>query len=601
MEKSLIYRLVLVGTLVVIAVVSLMPTVYYDQETNESHLPEWWTEGFLASVLPQANLNLGLDLQGGMDLVISVNVEDAVIRELNHFEEVLKSIYDDEDIAYDKIEADPAAKTISFEFPDNDSMRKGMDIVRKNYSELVSESGRDTLKPVYVMHDTAQRDIKRRAVEQVRNVLVRRMDAFGLREPEILVQGDNEIRLQLPGAKNPGVIKEQIVRTAKLDFMLVEATGMKKEAALLANEGVPPAGQVLVHWVNPTDKKKEKVECFFPEGSGVSEGSAPHNMRLVGHLKDPKSAEVSEEADYCYLLREDLSISGSDLADARAVVNPDPLSNDYMVSFTWKLKAAQRFAKLTGENIGRQLAVVLEGQVNSAPVIQAKIFNRGQITGNFTADEATNLSTVLRSGSLDVSITFEEERTVGASLGADSIKKSETAIFWGAILVIVFMIAYYHQAGIIADIALILNILFIMALLSILGATLTLPGIAGIVLTVGMAVDANVLIFERVREELRFGKTPIAAIDAGYGKALWTILDANITTLIAALVLMQWGTGPIKGFGVTLSIGIVTSMFTAIIVTRTVYDFLFTYKRSNTLSIGISHEPAAAAGKRGRA
>jgi len=259
-----------------------------------------------------------------------------------------------------------------------------------------------------------------------------------------------------------------------------------------------------------------------------------------------------------------------------------------VVNFQFNLEGARRFARITGENIGERLAIVLEGKVRSAPVIRARIYDRGVIEGNFTFQEARDLAIVLRAGALPVEIEIEEERTVGPSLGKDLINRGKWAILIGGIAVVVFMVVYYSGAGLIADIALALNLLFIMAALAGLRATLTLPGIAGIALTVGMAVDANIIIFERIREEWRLGKTPRSAVEAGYQRSLWTILDANITTLIAAAILFQVGTGPIRGFAVTLTLGIFSSLFTALFVTRTIYELIFARGRMREkLSIGI--------------
>jgi len=583
MERGLIYRIVLVAAVVVIAGLLLVPTVMYDYGENKSELPEWWTG---SNVLPINSLVLGLDLQGGMDLLVSVDADEAVVNELTYLEGALEDYFGDEDVGFTRVDTDPRDKKLHINFDDGDSMRKGTSIIQRNFQSLALVSGKDELEQVYKIRDAERNRILQRTVEQVREILARRMDAYGLREPEIVIQGDNAIRLQLPGVRDPERIKEMVHRSAKLEFMLVEAVGLKKKAAEEQAQGTPP-GMVLASYADPRDPG-HVVECYFSEGSPVTSGQVPINKRLVPAAPDAPE----EERDGCYYVSEDHKVSGKDLKDARPGYESDGMSNYMSVNFEFNIQGAQAFSKLTGDNVGERLAIVLEDHVVSAPVVQSRIFSRGQITGRFTAEDATDLANVLKSGALEVGIKIEEERTVGASLGADSIHKGQVAIFWGFLLVVVFMILYYRGAGIIADTALVLNLFFIMAALSMFGATLTLPGLAGIVLTVGMAVDANVLIFERVREELRTGKTPAAAIDAGYAKALWTILDANITTLIAALVLLQWGTGPIKGFAVTLTLGIISSMFTAIVVTRVIYDTISTYRKSKKLSIGIDYEVA---------
>jgi preprotein translocase subunit SecD len=587
MERNLLYRIILVAVVLVVSLLALVPTVMYDYQTNKTRLPAWWTGSALARVLPQNSLALGLDLQGGMDLVVSVDVNEAVINELRNRQDNIQDYFRKENILVNKLELEPARQRILIEYPTADAMRQGETYMQKNFGDLVIVEGRDSLQPYYGMRDSAKATLLKNTIEQVRNVLARRMDQFGLKEPEIVVQGQNQIRLQLPGVSDRNRIIIMVKRTAKLEFALVQAVGKSRAAVDAENKGLPPSGMNLATWTDPSDETNQ-LECYFPDSVGVKPGPVPSNRRLV--LGVEKTG--SQDRDSCYLLMEDQVISGKELKDARPGYDPEQMGAS-VVDFEWNMAAAQRFSKLTGDHVGEPLAIVLEGQVVSAPMIRSKIFNRGQISGNFSAEEATDLANVLRSGALDVNVKIEEERSVGASLGADSIHKGEVALVWGGVTVVVFMMVYYSVGGIIANVALSLNVILILAILSLFGATLTLPGLAGIVLTIGMAVDANVLIFERVREELRTGKTPLASIDAGYGKAFWTIFDSNITTLIAALVLLQWGTGPIKGFAITLAIGITSSMFTAIVVTRMVYDLMFMLRKKPTISIGIKLAPVA--------
>ena len=285
-----------------------------------------------------------------------------------------------------------------------------------------------------------------------------------------------------------------------------------------------------------------------------------------------------------YLLKKRAVLTGEYLTDARVQI--DSQYNEPYVSISFDSRGARIFEQVTGANIKKRLAIVLDNVVNSAPVIQDKISGgRAQITGRFTMDEARDLAIVLRAGALPAPVKIIEERTVGPSLGKDSINSGLKSMLIGGLLVILFMAVYYKFSGIIADLALILNIIYIAAGLAVFGATLTLPGMAGVILIIGMAVDANVLIFERIREELRLGKTLRAAIEGGYGKALVTILDANITTLIAALVLFQFGTGPVRGFAVVLSIGIVASLFTALVISRLIFDYLVIIRGMKRASI----------------
>lgn len=363
------------------------------------------------------------------------------------------------------------------------------------------------------LDEESRKDAAERALEVVRN----RIDEFGVSEPSIQLQGRDKILIQLPGITDPERAKEIIGRTALLEFKLVE-----------------------------TDPEKRK--------------------------ENPESYEEKTHDDETLWLEKSTPLTGAEIKTAYMgmdnIGSPD-------VRLEFKSKGAKIFAKITGDNIGRRLAIVLDGKVHSAPVIKTKIPDgNAQITGQFTAEEATDLAIVLKAGALPAPLVIEEDRTVSPSLGKDSIEKGVKAAIVGSILVVAFMAVYYMFAGIVANLALCLNLIILLAALSLFRAALTLPGIAGIALTMGMAVDANVLIFERIREELNIGKTLGAGIIAGYKKAFLTIFDSNLTTLITGIVLFYVGTGPVRGFAVTLSIGIIISMFTAIVVTRVVFDLM---------------------------
>ncbi|MEJ2169989.1 MAG: protein translocase subunit SecD, partial [Desulfobacterales bacterium] len=385
--------------------------------------------------------------------------------------------------------------------------------------------------------------IEKLAVDQALETIRNRIDQFGVSEPDIRRQGENRILIQLPGIKDTQRAKDLIGKTALLEFKLVDDTH-SIEDALKGN--VPPGDEILY-----------KVE---------------ENPETRRSLKTP------------FLLKKRTLLTGAYLTDARVQI--DSQFNEPYVSINFDKKGARIFERITEENVGKRLAIVLDQNVYSAPVIQEKIAGgQARITGRFTAEEARDLAIVLRAGALPAPVNILEERSVGPSLGADSIRKGLLSMLIGGLLVVVFMVVYYKMAGLIADVALVLNIMMIGAGLAVFQATLTLPGIAGIILTIGMAVDANVIIFERVREELTLGRTPRAAIDAGYNRATLTILDANVTTLIAAVVLFQFGTGPVKGFAVTLSLGVVASMFTALILSRLIFEYLMMYRQTKTLSI----------------
>ena len=370
--------------------------------------------------------------------------------------------------------------------------------------------------------------------------------ACGMRQqcrPTTGYQGEKQILVQLPGIKDTKRAKALIGKTALLEFKLMDETHDLNDA-LKGN--VPPGSEIL-----------------------------------YGIREDPSTQRVYNTP---YLLKKRTLLTGANLTNARVQI--DSQYNEPYVSITFDKKGGRDFARITEANVKKRLAIVLDKKVYSAPVIQEKITGgQARITGNFTTEEAHDLAIVLRAGALPAPVNILEERTVGPSLGSDSIHKGIVSMLVGGFLVILFMIIYYKGAGLIADFALILNIILIAGGLAGFQATLTLPGIAGIILTIGMAVDANVLIFERIREEMTLGKTPRAAVEAGYNRATLTILDANVTTLIAALVLFQFGTGPVKGFAVTLSLGVLSSLFTALILTRSVFDYYLIKRKIKTLSI----------------
>ncbi len=545
MNRALKIRLGIIIASVVIGLFLIAPSLMWDYTRNQSRMPSWWKK---AKILPTRAVVLGLDLQGGMHLVVGVKTEEAVKNEMLQIKDYLRHRFREKRVKFEKIET-LGLDQIQIQFPDKENLDKGGRLIQEEYKRLLHLTGRGTtLAPIYQLDSDYANELRMNAVRQVMETLRGRVDEFGVTEPSIQRQGKDRIVLQLPGIKEEDRqrVLNIIKRTAKLEFMLVEDFATSKEALLERLGGVVPAGKRLLPEVD-------------------------NQGNITGW----------------YLLKEEPKITGDYLVDARVGVQSTGLGGA-VVNFQFNLEGARRFARITGENIGERLAIVLEGKVRSAPVIRARIYDRGVIEGNFTFQEARDLAIVLRAGALPVEIEIEEERTVGPSLGKDLINRGKWAILIGGIAVVVFMVVYYSGAGLIADIALALNLLFIMAALAGLRATLTLPGIAGIALTVGMAVDANIIIFERIREEWRLGKTPRSAVEAGYQRSLWTILDANITTLIAAAILFQVGTGPIRGFAVTLTLGIFSSLFTALFVTRTIYELIFARGRMREkLSIGI--------------
>jgi preprotein translocase subunit SecD len=531
MLKDLRWRGLLVLIVVVVALIYLTPSITKTP-------PPWWP-----SVLPKDKIHLGLDLKGGMHLVLEVQAQKAVESHLEGAVEDIKYGLRNAKIRYQELKR-IGSDRIGLTLMRGEDRRAVEGMVANNFPDLTVESGSfagEGLRLELVLSQRAQQHIRKIAVDQAVETITNRIDQFGVAEPDIRPQGRDRILVQLPGIKDPKRAIDIIGKTARLEFKLVDEENSLEEA-LKGN--IPPGDEIL----------------YQTKGEPGAQGKIP------------------------FLLKKRAVLTGEYLTDARVMIHSQ--YNEPYVSLSFDSRGARLFEQITGENIKKRLAIVLDDVVNSAPVIQDRIpGGKAQITGRFTMEEARDLAIVLRAGALPAPVKVIEERTVGPSLGRDSIDKGLKSMIIGGLAVILFMAFYYKVAGILADVALLLNIVFIGAGLAMFGATLTLPGMAGIILTIGMAVDANVLVFERIREELRLGKTPRAAVDGGYSKALVTILDANITTLIAALVLFQFGTGPVKGFAVTLSIGIVASLFTAVFVTRVIFDYLIIERGLRKISI----------------
>jgi preprotein translocase subunit SecD len=532
-SKSLSWRGAIVGFLIFMALLYLVPSLSKD-------LPPWWS-----SFLPREKIHLGLDLMGGMHLVLEVEAKKALESHLERVVEDLKQDLREKKIRYFELKRH-GTEGVDLTLIRKEDRRPFEEMADADYADFEIETGPHEEKGLVlrlVLNARAGNEVMKLAADQALETIRNRIDQFGVSEPDIRPQQDQRILIQLPGIKDPNRAMELIGKTALLEFKLVDEENSLEEAL----KGNIPAGDEILYQV----------------------------------AVDPKEGR---RTDVPYLLKKRTLLTGEYLTDARVQI--DSQYSEPYVSLSFNARGARLFERITGENIEKKLAIVLDNHVYSAPVIRDKISGgRAQITGRFTMDEAKDLAIVLRAGALPAPVSILEERTVGPSLGRDSIEKGFKSMIIGGVVVIIFMIIYYGFSGVIANLALILNILFIMAGLASLKATLTLPGIAGIILTIGMAVDANVLIFERIREELRVGKPPRAAIEGGYAKALVTILDANVTTFIVALVLLQFGTGPVKGFAVTLGIGIVASFLTAVFVTRIIFDFLFVHRKWKKVSI----------------
>ena len=523
-----------------VTILLCLAALVYLAPTLTSDLPETWKQ-----YLPTDRIHLGLDLQGGMHLVLEVQTDKAVESTLERTVGDLKENLMDKKIRF-RLRERTKDRDMTFEFPDVPARDAFEKLLKDEYPDLeiatsVMAEGRGlvTLK----IRDKRTSEIKKMAVEQSLETIRNRVDQFGISEPEIIPQGTDRIIVQLPGVKDTARAKSLIGRTALLEFKLVDDEHSLDDA----------------------------LKGNIPEGSIVAYES---------HM-DRTSGRRSQNP---ILLKSKSLLTGDALESAKVQIG-DRFGEPH-VSLKFNAQGAKDFDRITGDNVKKRLAIVLDGMVHSAPVIQERISGgQAQITGSFTMEEATDLAIVLRAGALPAPVNILEERTVGPSLGQDSIDKGTWASIIAGILILIFMVIYYRLTGFVADVALAMNMLLLLGVMAAFKATLTLPGIAGIVLTMGMAVDANVLINERIREELRLGKTLRAAIEAGYTKAFLTIFDSNVTTLVAALFLFGFGTGPVKGFAVTLTIGIVVSMFTAIVVTRIIFDYLIWNRKIQKISI----------------
>lgn len=492
------------------------------------------------SLPPVKNLNLGLDLQGGMHLLLEVEADKMVESTLERYQFEIATALKQENLPVQTVRVDND-ETLTVQFSGPFDIPKAEKIFNNYYLLQRVSSSENTL--VYHIDPRQADNLKASAVQQALETIRNRIDQFGVAEPVIQRKGERGIIVELPGIRDADRAIELIGKTARLEFRLVDDEQNLEEAL------------------------KGKI----PEGDEI----------LYQRVVEKQTGTIRQEP---FLVKKQVLLTGDALTDARVQIGSR--FNEPYVSISFDPEGAKIFERITAEHVGKRLAIILDNNVYSAPVIRERISGgQAQITGLFTTEEARDLAIVLRAGALPAPVRIEENRTVGPSLGADSIRQGITAILVGGILVLIFMLIYYRLSGMVADGALFLNLVLLTGALAYFHATLTLPGIAGILLTIGMAVDANVLIFERIREELRLGKTVRAAVDAGFSKAFLTIVDANVTTIIAAIVLFQFGTGPVKGFAVTLTLGIAASMFTAVFVSRVVFELVLSKYRVTQLSI----------------
>jgi preprotein translocase subunit SecD len=515
------WKIVLTAAISLIGVAYAVPNLLPSASSAwlETHMPAW---------LPSRTINLGLDLQGGSHLLLQADTKSVVREKIDGMAEVVRGEMRKKDISFDAVLTDDKSVKVSLLRPaqDQEAVKAILSDLNVDGSLDVNDMGVLT----FTLSDEALHKMRLQVVNQSIEIVRRRVDETGTREPVIQRQGDERIVVQLPGIDDPQRVKALLGKTAKMTFHLLDMEATN--------------------------------------GGAVSPGS----RRLPMH-EDPTRSIV---------IRKRIMVSGDMLTDAQ----PSFDQGGPVVSFRFDSVGAKRFCEVTRDNIGRPFAIVLDDQVISAPVIRDAICGgSGQISGGFTVKEASDLALLLRAGALPAPLTVVEERTVGPTLGSDSIAAGKIAATIAFVAVFCFMLMTYGLFGLFANIALIFNLTFVFAILSAMGATLTLPGIAGIILTIGIAVDANVLIYERIREEIRQGRQVVPAVETGYKLAMGTIFDANLTTLIVALILFSFGSGPIKGFAVAMSVGIVTSLFSSIMITRIIISLWLRRVRPATLTL----------------
>jgi preprotein translocase subunit SecD len=500
-------------------------------------------------------IKLGLDLQGGTHLILQVQVQDAIAQETDQMVDRLSRQLRDKGIRYDEIRRvdDSHILVRNLGPSEGSTFRDMISLQYGNYWDASSAPGEPN-SYMLTLRQSAMAQIQEATMTQTLETIERRINALGLTEPTIQLHGrkDNEILIQLPGEGDPARIRDVIQAGGQLELRLVEGpTAYSSQAdAFTQNNGVLPPGTELL----------------------------PGKIETRGTTA-PSGGEV------WYLVSRAPIVTGRDLRTAQEVRNSNN-PGQWEVNFTLSQDAAKRFGPFTEQNLHRQLAVVLDHKVQTAPTINGKIEDQGMIEGNFSQDSAHDLALVLRAGALPASIKYLEQRTVGPSLGQDSIRHGVQASILSLLVVMVFMVFYYRLSGINAVVALILNLLILLSFLAFSGAVLTLPGIAGVILTIGMGVDSNVLVFERIREELRNGKSASAAVDAGFDKAFLTIIDTHVTTVVSAAFLGFFGTGPIRGFAITLVVGLVANVITAVFVSKTIFQYhLSKMERQAELSI----------------
>ena len=544
------------------------------------------TRPWYIQALPSAIIQRGIDIQGGIDLTLQVEVEEAILSSVQRDIKPIRDAAEREGLSLDKVRRARGDSVMLLQGATGVDLPDILAFMSDRYDNVyVYDNTREIDGESYhafTMTEERKEEIRQQAVEQALETLRNRIDETGVKEPSIVRKGAAQINVQLPGAVDEKQAVRAIGTTAVLEFMMVDEELMKQEGTL--TRAIVSAEEVMP----PEDFLEDMVLDQYLKDNGA----LPVTSRLMWEYVETTDGKVrmtpTQNNPGWVVVKDDVILTGDDVNDANVAFEAQ--TGQPNVSLSFKPRGARIFDEVTAENVGRRFAIVLDKQVRSAPVIRERISGGTASISMGTQDmltarnEAAVLALVLRTGSLPAPVTVGNIKVVGPTLGADAIEAGKNATFVGFALVLAFMLIYYRRAGVISVIGLLCNVLFVMALLAIAGATLTLPGIAGIALTVGMAVDANIIIYERIREELRLGKNSRSAAEAGFSKALWAVLDANITTFIAGVVLYTYGTGPIKGFAVTLMIGIITTLYTGIFVSRTLMDFL-TRKATARLSL----------------
>ena len=535
--KAVFIVVVIIGCVYGLLGVPTFPTSLADVKSNFAH-----------------QIKLGLDLQGGTHLILQVQVQEAIAQETDQTVDRLANQLRAKNIRYDEVRRIDDTHIVVRNVA-SEQLSDFRDLVASQLQNVwdMSPTAGEPSSYTLTMRASARAVIQESTMTQSLETIDRRINALGLTEPTIQRHGrnDNEILVQLPGEGDPSRARAVIQAGGQLELRLVEdpVSYPSQAAALAAHGGILPPGTELI------------------PGRSENRGAS------------------GDTGEAWYIVNRTPIVTGRDLRNAvenRATQNP----GQWQINFSLSPEAARRFGPFTEQNIGRQMAIVLQHRVYSAPVIHGRIEDTGVIEGNFSQESAHDLALVLRAGALPASIRYLEERTVGPSLGADSIRHGVEASIFSLLVVMIFMLVYYRLSGANAVLALILNLIILLAVLAAFGAVLTLPGIAGVILTIGMGVDSNVLVFERIREELRNGKSPGSAVQSGFDKAFLTIIDTHVTTVVSAFFLFLFGTGPIRGFAITLTIGLIANVFTAIYVSKTIFQYhLAKMERQAQLSI----------------